>query len=247
MNRDLSLIKEIEKIEEDLPRSGYRTVRDILTRTKRINHKRIQRVMQENALIIRRKPSYKHSTTDSKHKLRKYSNLIQEFKTTNINQVIVGDITAFDVNGKDHYVSTLMDLHSRNWIGCAVSDRIDTDLVLKTFEAALMTRGSLAGCIHHTDSDSRYCSEKYIQAVKDAGMKISMCVGNAYENAHAESLNKTLKTQEINVSQYDCKISAATSIKSFVEKYNSYRPHSALKGMSPIIFENYLNILNKVN
>ena len=72
-----------------------------------------------------------------------------------------------DINGKDHYVAMLMDLHSRNWIGCAVSDKIDTDLVLKTFESALRTRGNLLGCIHHTDSDSRYCSEKFTQSVID--------------------------------------------------------------------------------
>ncbi len=73
-----------------------------------------------------------------------------------------------------------------------------------------------------------------------------MGVANEYENAHAESLNKSLKTQKINVPLYDCKVFEATLIKIFVEKYNIYRPHSFLKGMSPRIFENYLNIINKV-
>ena len=29
-----------------------------------------------------------------------------------------------------------------------------------------------------------------------------MCMGNVYENAHAESLNKTIKYKEINLSEY---------------------------------------------
>ena len=234
---DEILIKKIESIEEKLPRSGYRTVRSILSREEPINHKRIQRVMRENLLIIRKKPSFKTPTTDSNHRLKKYSNLLMGYKVTAINQVIVGDITAFDILGKNHYLASLMDLKSRLIVGSAVSDRIDTDLVLKAFASAKIKRGSLIGCIHHTDSDTRYCSEIYTKAVLEAGMKISMCVGNAYENAHAESLNKTLKTQEINVSVYSDKISAAESIGRFVEVYNTYRPHSALNGLSPEMYE----------
>jgi len=237
---DEILVKRIESIEEILPRSGYRTVRSILAREKPINHKRIQRVMRENLLIVRKKPSFKTSTTDSNHGFKKFDNLLIDYETTTINQVIVGDITAFDICGIIHYLASLMDLKSRLIVGSAISDRINTDLVLKAFMSAKIKRGSLEGCIHHTDSDSRYCSEIYTKAVLEAGMKISMCVGNAYENAHAESLNKTLKSQEINVSIYADKISAAESIGKFIEIYNTYRPHSALNGMSPEMYEKSL-------
>jgi putative transposase len=64
----------------------------------------------------------------------------------------------------------------------------------------------------------------------------SMCVGNAYENAHAESFNKTLKRQEINVSVYESKEASAKSIFRFIELYNTYRPHSANDGMTPVEF-----------
>jgi putative transposase len=67
-------------------------------------------------------------------------------------------------------------------------------------------------------------------------MQISMCVGNAYENAHAESFNKTLKRQEINISAYDSKEESAESIFRFMDLYNSYRPHSSIGGMTPIEF-----------
>jgi len=96
-------------------------------------------------------------------------------------------------------------------IGRAISDSNNTDLVFCALNDAIRKRGamSLNGCIHHTDTDVRYCSDRYIQKLRETKMKISMCLGNAYENAHAESLFKTIKYQEINVSAYDDKIDSA--------------------------------------
>jgi transposase InsO family protein len=68
-----------------------------------------------------------------------------------------------------------------------------------------------------------------------------MCVGNAYDNAHAESFNKTLKRQEINVSEYESKEESAVSIFRFLDLYNSYRPHSSNGGMTPVEFRNMQN------
>jgi transposase InsO family protein len=67
-----------------------------------------------------------------------------------------------------------------------------------------------------------------------------MCVGSAYQNAFAESFNKTLKTQEINVTPYESKLHSFSSILSYIKKYNDYRPHSGLNGMSPNMFEEEL-------
>ena len=94
----------------------------------------------------------------------------------------------------------------------------------------------MRGCIHHTDADVRHCSADYIQRLDELGMRISMCVGNAYENAHAESLNKTLKRQEINISDYESKEESWESIFKFIEIYNSMI-HSSLGGMTPIEFK----------
>ena len=68
-------------------------------------------------------------------------------------------------------------------------------------------------------------------------MKISMCVDNVYENAHAESFNSTIKRQVINISDFDCKEESAESIFQFIILYNSYRPHSSLGGMTPIEYK----------
>ncbi len=237
---DKVIAKKIEKYIELIPGSGYRPTTIFLNRSMTINHKKVNRIMREFNLLCRKKRKFKTKTTDSGHGLKKYINIVKDIETTDINQVIVGDVTAYDVRGKDHFFASLIDRHSRRVIGRAVSDKNNTELLLAALEDASLTRGDLEGCVHHTDSDVRYCSTDYINKIKSLEMKISMCVGNAYENAHAESFNGTIKRQEINISDYDDKDESAESIFNFVNKYNNIRPHSSLQNLTPIEYENVL-------
>lgn len=233
---DEAIVEDIRKITEKIPESGYRPVTKVLQRKQTINHKRVRRIMRENGLLCRKTRRFRAGTTDSRHRYYKYPNIAKNFETTGINQVIVGDVTVYDVHGEDHYCASLMDRHNREVIGKAVSDKNDTALVLATLEDAHHNRSNLRGCIHHTDADVRYCSDDYINRLKELRICISMYVGNAYENAHAESFNKTIKRQEINISEYDSKEESANCIFKYIDLYNSYRPHSSLGGMTPIEF-----------
>jgi transposase InsO family protein len=202
--------------------------------------------MRTNGLLCRKHKRFQPGTTDSRHRHRKYPNIATDIITTKINQVIVGDVTAYDVKGNDHFCASLMDRHNREVIGRAVSDKNDTALLLAALEDAHSNRPNLEGCIHHTDADVRYCSDDYVNRVKTLRMELSMCVGNAYENAHAESFNKTIKRQEINISDYDSKEESAESIFRFIDLYNSFRPHSSLGGLTPMAFRMALKMKTKV-
>jgi putative transposase len=239
---DMVIVKEIEKYIELIPESGYRPVTVHLNKNMLVNHKKVNRIMREYHLLCRKKKKYQSKTTDSKHDLKKYKNIAKNFKTTDINQLIVGDVTAYDIKGKDHFLANLMDIHNREVVGKAISDKNNTELVLAALENAVQNRGreNLKGCLHHTDSDVRYCSGAYIQRLKSLEIEISMCVGNAYENAHAESFNSTVKRQEINISYYDSKEESACSIFSFIDKYNTIRPHSSIQNLAPVEFKNLL-------
>lgn len=233
-SEDEMIAKKVEEYIELIPESGYRPTTVYLNRSMLINHKKVNRIMRDFNLLCRKKRKFKTGTTDSGHGLKKYLNIAKDIVTTDINQVIVGDVTAYDIKGKDHYLASLIDRHNREVIGKAVSDKNNTKLVLAALDDAMRTRGNLEGCIHHTDSDVRYCSDDYIKKLNFNKMKISMCVGNAYENAHAESFNGTIKRQEINISDYDNKDESAESIFNFIDKYNSIRPHSSLQNLTPI-------------
>ena len=194
--------------------------------------------MRKYNLLCNKTKGFRKPTTQSGHHLRKYPNLIKCLKVERPRQVIVGDVTAFDIRGVDHYLALLMDLCSRETLGIAVSNKNDTALVLGCLQNAADNFQGIRGSIHHTDTDVRYCSEKYIEAAKALDLEISMTLGNVYENAHAESLNKTFKRQEININDYANKYSAALSIFRFKEIYNNYRPHSALGMLAPSVFMN---------
>jgi putative transposase len=234
--KDQLVLNKIKKFLEIVPVAGVPSVTSHLKKEMRINKKRVARIMKLNGLIGRKKPIKKRISTDSKHKFKKHENLVKDIKTSGLNQVVVGDVTAFNIKGTNYYLAMLMDLHNREIIGTAISAKNDTELVLCALEEAKRKRKNLKNCIHHTDADVRYCSDLYTENLMGSGIKISMCVGNVYENAFAESLNKTVKAGEINISDYETIEEAASSIFGFIKTYNSIRPHSSLNGMSPLEF-----------
>ena len=233
---DLALRFEIEKVIELLPESGYRPITAKLREATQINGKRVLRVMRKYDLLCRKGRKFKVKTTQSNHRLQKFANILKELKITAPRQAIVGDVTAFDIQGRDHYLALLMDLFTRENLGMAISDKNDTALVLACLNNAAAEYPDIRGAIHHTDADVRYCSAVYVQRAIDLRLKMSMTVGNVYENAHAESLNKTFKRQEINVSEYADKFVAAENLFRFKNVYNTQRPHSSIGMMPPEIF-----------
>ena len=103
--------------------------------------------MQAGHLLNRKRLTKKPFSTQTNPKTFKYNNLIKGEKTKNTNQIIVGDVTAFDINVKDHYIALLIDLHNREIVGCSLSTKNNTNLVLSALEVAYIRRGNLSGCI----------------------------------------------------------------------------------------------------
>jgi putative transposase len=105
--------------------------------------------------------------------------------------------------------------------------------VLQCFERARAKRGTMRGAFHHSDADVRYCSHDYVARLRDMGVIISMVCGDMYENAHAESLNKTVKYKLINLSEFDSLEEADAAIARYIEFYNVTKPHSSLGWLTP--------------
>ncbi|MBK8397343.1 MAG: IS3 family transposase [Leptospiraceae bacterium] len=96
-SKDAPVLRLIQLFLEKLPASGVPSVTYHLKKVMVINKKRIERIMKDNGLINTKKRPKKAKTTDSGHKFHKYTNLTKGIKTTNLNQIIVGDVTAYDV------------------------------------------------------------------------------------------------------------------------------------------------------
>ena len=92
----------------------------------------------------------------------------------------------------------ILDLHSRRVIGCAVSNRMKRDLVIRALEMAIAFRAPSKGCIHHTDRGSQYYSHDYQKILRQHDFKVSMSgKGNCYDNAAVETFFKTIKAELI--------------------------------------------------
>jgi transposase InsO family protein len=235
---DEKLREKIERIHEEFPAYGYRRVtRELKRRGQKINEKRVRRVMKKFGL----KPITWQTfvrTTDSRHALPVYPNLIKKRQLRAVNEVWVADITYIRIRSSFVYLAALLDLYSRRIVGWAISKPIDTDLCLTALQMALETRRS-RGCIHHSDRGVQYASARYGALLRQHGMQISMSAkGNPYDNAFMESFYKTLKYEEVHLSNYETYEDVIERLPFFLEAvYNRKRLHSSIGYVPPVEFE----------
>jgi putative transposase len=207
---------------------------------RRHGRNRIARLMQEEGICGRQKGRYRVRTTDSNHDQPIASNLLaQAPRATAPNQLWVADITYIKTQENWLYLAAILDLYSRKIVGWAMSEHIDTGLVLKALNMALLHRSPPAELILHSDRGVQYASAEYRRALTQAGLVASMSrKANCYDNASMESFWSTLKLELIFRRDFATHAQARSQIFDYIETfYNRQRSHSALNYRSPVDFE----------
>jgi putative transposase len=236
---DMSLRSLIQQIALEWPCYGYRRITAELNRRgHRVNRKRVLRLMREDNLLVLRKRRFVH-TTNSDHRLPIYPNLVPDLVITGCDQLWVADITYIRLLREFIYLAIILDAFSRRCIGWALEHHLEAELALSALRMAIEARTITAQLVHHSDRGVQYASLDYTSLLKEQGIRISMSRrGNAYDNAQAESFMKTLKYEEVYLSEYETMAEARTSISHFLEAvYNQKRLHSALGYLPPVEFE----------
>ena len=234
-----ALRRAIEEIAGKFPTYGSRRITAQLARKPYrmvVGRHRVRQLMREMNLLVNRKRR-RVSTTDSRHGLRRFPNLVKGVKASRPDQTWVADITYVRLPSDDVYLAIVMDQYSRAIRGWNLSWSLGQELTLLPLQQAL--QGYPAPDIHHSDQGAQYAAKSYVQLLQDGGTQISMsAVGKPGENGYAERVIRTIKEEEVYLSDYRNMADAKQQIGHFIDVvYSQKRIHSALDYMTPAEFE----------
>jgi len=235
---DERLIADLKKEAGQHPTYGTRRLMHQLRRKPYeypVNRKQIQRLARKYDLLrpVKRR---KTRTTNSQHPYPRYENLVKDLEIVQPDQVWVSDITYIRLKDDFVYLAIILDVFTRAIRGWCLSRSLEQQLTLEALEVALQTHAPL---IHHSDQGVQYASHAYVNLLQNRQVQISMAaVGKAEENGYAERFMRTIKEEEVDLSEYRDFADAHRQIGLFIQDvYMTKRIHSSLGYLTPAEFE----------
>jgi putative transposase len=230
------VVDRIRLIAETYPQCGHRKMHVYLNREGIIigRHK-TRAIMTELGLMLENKGKSDHGNGSGPP----FPNLIKGIEASGPDEIWVADTTYIrTVRDGFAYLAVVMDLFTRKIIGYAISRYNDTDLVLKALRMAISARNRRPR-YHHSDQGSQYTSNIYIEELKRYGIQISMSKrAYPYDNSVMERFFNTLKSEEVDMWEYQTFDDARLRIQYFIEEvYNNARVHAALGYVTPNEYE----------
>jgi putative transposase len=244
-NRDKEnemILNKIKEIRKDKKKKCYGSPKirlELIGMDLDYNHKRIARIMSENAIYaqLRRKHNYKKPGVEKKDVAPNLLN--RNFNPSAPNEVWTSDITYIPTHSGWVYHCAVMDLFAKKIIAWEVSNSPNTELVINALQKAIKRRNPSKGLMIHSDQGCQYTSDKYITFIKENSFIQSMSRrGNCWDNACIESFFGHLKNEWL----WDFKFYSLAEVKIALFEYidgfyNTKRFHSGIKDMSPVEYE----------
>jgi putative transposase len=214
--------KVIKLIKNELTCSGISVGRD-----------RFFNLLKKNDMLIEKKKSVP-KTTNSKHNLPVFHNLVKDMEITEPNQAWCSDLTYIRTAEGFMYAALITDMYSRKIVGAHIGDSLESIGCLKALEKAISCLPAGMHPIHHSDRGTQYCCHSYVNKLMEQGLKVSMTEENhCYENAMAERVNGILKQEYELDYTFKTKEQARVAFYQAVNLYNTRRPHMSLDYQFP--------------
>jgi len=236
---DELLVKQLVEAERAVqPRLGGLKLHSILREKLEaedvsLGRDRFFEVLRNQALLLEPLPKAPR-TTNSKHSLPVFTNLVKDLELTGSNQVWISDITYIRTREDFAYLSLITDKYSRKIVGYHLGKTLETKDTLKALKMALDELPEGAKPIHHSDRGCQYCCHEYVNELKDHNLEISMTeVDHCAENAQAERMNGILKQEYFLNYEFRTVAQARRAVDEAIRLYNTCRPHRSLKLRTP--------------
>jgi putative transposase len=225
--KDWALKIRIEEKLRERPSYGSRRLAQALG----MDRKRVRRVMR----LFGIKPYRRHGKKYRKCKVKRaYPNLLLEVMPSYPNHVWATDFTEFIFHGGKVYVSTILDLFTRQVVGLHVAVRKGAALSVQTLANALFHHPKPV--ILHSDNGKEYEAKAFVDLLEECGITISRSKpGCPWENGYQESFYDKFKVDFGDPNRFDTLGELVSDIYRAVWDYNHERIHSALK-MPPAVF-----------
>ena len=231
--------QKVLEVRKQLPRLGTRKLYYLLAGDFKKEHIAVGRdklfsILREERLLIIKKKRYT-KTTDSKHWMHKYPNLIKGLQLMHPEQIWVADITWLAIKNNYCYLHLITDAYSKKIMGYELSNNLNASNTIKALKMALRNRKYTTPLVHHSDRGLQYCSAGYTKLLTDNNVDISMTQdGSPYDNAVAERVNGILKDEFGLDDTFENMEQASREVKQSIDLYNRLRPHLSNSMLTPI-------------
>jgi putative transposase len=238
--RLLGLIREIHAANY-FAYGSWRMWKALQRAGEQVGRGRVERLMRTHGIEgAKRRGKPWRTTIADPHAARRPDLVQRDFTATRPNELWCADFTYLRCWEGPVFFAFVIDVHSRMIVGWQFAEHMRTDLVLDALRMALAQRGPGANVelVHHSDAGGQYVSNDYTQTLDEHGVLASIgTVGDAFDNALAESFVDSFKTELIRDRVWRTRSQLELAIVEYVAWFNNERLHTSLDGLPPAEFE----------
>ena len=228
--RDLELMRLIDKIHLNYPFYGSRSIRnDLRDLGHDVGRGHVSTLMKKMGIrALYQKPRL--SVPHPGHKVYPY--LLRGVEITRANHCWAADITYLPMTRGFCYLVAIMDWASRRVLAWRLSNTLDASFCTEALEEAIMKYGTPT--IFNTDQGSQFTSEAFTDILNTHGIRISMDGrGRWLDNVFVERLWRSVKYEDVYLKAYGSLTETRRGLTEYFEFYNQRRRHQGLDDRTP--------------